>query len=231
VKSLQKLYESEEYVTNLRHFTERFQTRFIEMATSDADRAVRVATIGLLHNILKRDLLEPEDIDKISLMIFDPESRIRRAVVNIFLSNVDAMYEEICESIGGGVEDVETELGNEKDTADGIPSSWLKYNALVKVLAKYDQLVEETEKEEKGDEPKLPYKSFELGEVESRISQAASAIITEMDELDVLLSQFTTNHRIGTILQLTYYEIIHCGRMSVGKMPIVFSPKQEKHAL
>ena len=155
------------------------------MATSDADRSVRVATIGLLDNIRKRDLLEPEDIDKISLMIFDPESRIRRAVASIFLSNVDAMYEEMCENIGGSIEDVENELGDDKDGADGIPSTWLKYNALVKALAKYDQMVDEVQEEDKADEAKLPYKGLELGEVESRISQAASAILMEMDELNV----------------------------------------------
>src|ERR1700694_1053483 len=55
VKSLQKLYESEEYISNLRHFTERFQTRFVEMATSDADRSVRAATIVLLDSIRQRD--------------------------------------------------------------------------------------------------------------------------------------------------------------------------------
>jgi len=186
VKSLQKLYDSEEYISNLRHFTERFQTRFIEMATSDADRSVRVATITLLDNIRQRDLLEPEDIDKISLMIFDPESRIRRAVVSIFLSNVDAIYEETLEGIGGNVEDVENELGDDKESADGIPHTWLKYNALVKVLTKYDQLVEETEQEEgKGEEPNIPYKGFEFGDVESRIAMAASAIISEMEELHV----------------------------------------------
>ena len=186
MKSLQKLYEEDEYISNLRHFTERFQTRFTEMATSDADRSVRAATIVLLDNIRQRDLLEPEDMNKISAMIFDPESRIRKTVVKMFLSNVDVVYEEILEGIGGNVETVEAELGNDKETADGIPYTWLKYNALVKVLTKYDQLVEETEKEENEAEvDKLPYKGFELGEIESRIPMAASAIVGEMEELQV----------------------------------------------
>jgi cohesin complex subunit SA-1/2 len=180
---LQKLYESEEYISNLRHFTERFQTRFVEMATSDADRSVRVATIVLLDNIRQRDLLEPEDVDKISLMIFDPESRIRKAVVSIFLSNVDAQYEETLEGIGSNVEAVEKELGDDLESADGIPHTWLKFNALVKVLAKYDQQVAEETEEDETD--KVPYKGFELGEVESRIVMASSAIISEMDELHV----------------------------------------------
>jgi cohesin complex subunit SA-1/2 len=186
VKSLQKLYDDDDYTPNLRQFTERFQTRFIEMATSDADRSVRAATIVLLESIRERDLLEPEDVEKISLMIFDPESRIRKAVVSIFLSNVDVAYEGTLEGIGGDVKAVAKELGDEKDSADWIPCSWLKFNALAKVLANYDKLVEEAEKEDKDeDSDKLPYPGFEFGEVESRITMAASAIINEMDELHV----------------------------------------------
>jgi cohesin complex subunit SA-1/2 len=185
VKSLQKLYETEEYMSNLRHFTERFQARFIEMATSDADRGVRVATIVLLDNIRQLDLLESEDIDKISVMIFDPENRIRKAVVSIFLSNVNVLYEEILEGIGGNVERVEKELGDDKESADGIPYTWLKYNALVKVLTKYDHQVEEAENEDSQDQEKVPYKGFEFGQVESRIALAASALTSEMEELNV----------------------------------------------
>lgn len=199
MKSLQKLYEEEEYVSNLRHFTERFQIRFIEMATSDVDRGVRVATIVLLDNIRQRDLLEPEDVDKISLMIFDPESRIRKAVVNTFLSNVEAVYEETLEGIGRNVETVEQELGDDKESADGIPHSWLKYNALVKALAKYDRLIEETEDENEGQADKAPYKGLEFGEVESRIALAATAIISEMEELQVLNFLEPTNGRTGII--------------------------------
>ena len=157
------------------------------MATVDADRSVRVATIALLDTIRQRDLMEPAAVDKVSLMIFDPESRIRKAVVNLFLSNVEATYEETLESIGGNVETVEAELGNDKETADGIPYTWLKYNALVKVLAKYDRQVEELEQSEKPEEGnKLPLKGFEFGDVESRIAMASTAIVGEMEELHVL---------------------------------------------
>jgi len=183
---LPKLYESDEYVGNLRHFTERFLPRFIEMATSDADRGVRVATIALLDDIRERDLLEQEDIEKISIMIFDAESRIRKAVASIFLSDVEALYEQTLESIGGSVEAVENALRNDKETPDGVPYTWLKYNSLVKVLSKYDQLVEETEKENREiDNQKIPLAGFEFGEIESRIRQAATAIVGEMEELQV----------------------------------------------
>jgi len=156
------------------------------MATSDADRSVRVATITLLDQIRSHDLLELEDIDKISLMIFDPESRIRKAVAGIFVSNVEGVYEEIVEGIGGDVGQVEKELGDDKENEDGIPYTWLKYNSLVKVLIKYDQLVEELLSERgEGEVDKFPVKGIEFGETESRIPMASSTIVGEMDELKV----------------------------------------------
>jgi len=158
----------------------------MEMATADADRSVRVATIILLENIRQRDLLDPEDIDNISLMIFDPEGRIRKAVASTFLAGVDALYEETCEEIGGSVEAVEEELGDDRESGDGVPFTWLKLNALVKTLVKYDALVDETEKENGEDESRrAPFRGFELGQVEGRIAMAASSIIAEMDELQV----------------------------------------------
>jgi hypothetical protein len=200
------------------------------MATSDADRSVRVATIGLLDNVRQRDLLEPEDIDKISLMIFDPESRIRRAVVRTFLSNVEEMYEETCERVGGSIEEVESELGNDKDTTDGVPFTWLKYNALVKALGRFDQMVDELQQGDKADNAKLPYKGFELGDMENRISQAASAILTEMDELNVAPSLMFANSRIGTALPHICCEITLHDLMSEEEMQTVFSQRHEKVA-
>jgi cohesin complex subunit SA-1/2 len=157
------------------------------MATSDVDRFVRVATILLLDNISYRDLLEENDVEKIGVLIFDAESRVRKASVNIFLTDVDDLYKDTLERIGGSVETVEETLGNDKESEDGIPYSWLKYNALVKVLTKYDELVEEAEKENKDvEKDKVPYKGFELGEFEGRIAMAAPVIVGEMKELHVL---------------------------------------------
>jgi hypothetical protein len=175
--------------------------------------------------------LEPEDIEKISLMIFDPESRIRKAVVSIFLSNVEATYEETLEGIGGNVEAVETELGDNKDTADGIPYTWLKYNALAKVLANYDLLVEEAEKEDTQGNDKIPYRGFEFGQVESRIGMAASAIIGEMDELQVCFSLGILISRTGTISLPIYCVITLLDPTKRAEMPRVFSQRHGKHVL
>ena len=183
VKSLQKLYSSDTYLPNLRHFTERFLSRFIEMATSDADRSVRVATIVLLDHIRERELLENEDLDKICCMIFDAEGRVRRAVVSCVVSVVEGAYEELCEGIGRNVDAVEKELGDEKDRTDGVPSTWLRFKALCQVLLKYDKMVEEAQADDQPAEDKFPFKGLEFGDVESRISMAATALVSEMEEL------------------------------------------------
>jgi hypothetical protein len=158
------------------------------MATSDADRSVRVSTIVLLDHMRDLDLLEPADIDKISAMIFDPETRIRKVVAGFFLSNVAELYEETLENIGGSVDKVEKVLGDDKDSADGVPYTWLKYHALVKVIAKYDEQVAEIEKEDGQEQEKAPYKGFQFGEIQSRIGMAASSLFGEMEELQVSLS-------------------------------------------
>jgi hypothetical protein len=228
VKSLQKLYENDEYISNLRHFTERFQSRFLEMATSDADRSVRVATITLLETVRQRDLLEPEDTDKLALMIFDPEGRIRRAVAATFLAGVEGRYEEICEGVGGSVEGVEEELGDDRESGEGVPFTWLKFNALVKTLVKYDALVDEAEKEDGEPEP-APLKGFELGEVEGRIPMAASSIISEMEELQVLSFLEMADVRTGIIWRRIYCEITRYD-LTNGVKAGVFSPKHAMHA-
>ena len=202
----------------------------MEMAAADADRSVRVATITLLETIRQRDLLDPDDIDKISLMIFDPEARIRKAAASSFLADVDALYEETCEEIGGSVEAVEEELGDDRESGDGVPFTWLKFNALVKTLAKYDTLVDEAEKENSEDESgRAPFKAFELGQVESRIPMAASSIIAEMDELQVfpLTCGDSDNVRTGIIWLAIYCAIIRYDPKSEVK-PGVSSQKQGK---
>ncbi len=48
VKALSNVYDQSEYVPSLTHFTERFKSRLLEMATSDVELAIRVAVIHVL---------------------------------------------------------------------------------------------------------------------------------------------------------------------------------------
>lgn len=80
VKSLSGVYEQTDYIGSLNHFTERFKPRLIEMATSDTELSVRVAVIQVLGAIDGHSLLEDEEREKLCLLVFDEEPKVRKAV-------------------------------------------------------------------------------------------------------------------------------------------------------
>ncbi|KAG8986084.1 hypothetical protein FRB93_005518 [Tulasnella sp. JGI-2019a] len=87
VKALKPLYKRGEYPTSINHFTQRFKPRLVNMATSDSDIAVRVAVIDVLCTIDVLGELEEDQTDKLELLIFDHEARVRKAVSG-FVHNV-----------------------------------------------------------------------------------------------------------------------------------------------
>lgn len=80
VKSLTGVYEQGSYTGSFNHFTERFKPRLVEMATSDTEIAIRVAVIQVLGAIDRHSLLEDEEREKLCLLLFDEEARVRKAV-------------------------------------------------------------------------------------------------------------------------------------------------------
>ena len=80
VKALAGVYEQMDYIGSLNHFTERFKPRLIEMATGDTELGVRVAVIQVLEAIDGHSLLEDEEREKLCLLVFDEEAKVRKAV-------------------------------------------------------------------------------------------------------------------------------------------------------
>ncbi|XP_006455307.1 hypothetical protein AGABI2DRAFT_121237 [Agaricus bisporus var. bisporus H97] len=80
VKSLTSVYGQDEYIGTLSQFTERFTSRLLEMATSDIELSVRVAVIQVLEAIDAQSLLEETDREKLCLLIYDEEVKVRKAV-------------------------------------------------------------------------------------------------------------------------------------------------------
>ncbi|CAA7269932.1 unnamed protein product [Cyclocybe aegerita] len=80
VKSLSGAYEQVDHILALTNFTERFKARLLEMATSDIDLSIRVATIQVLADIEGHFTLEDEEKEKLCLLLFDEEPKVRRAV-------------------------------------------------------------------------------------------------------------------------------------------------------
>ncbi|TRM66853.1 hypothetical protein BD626DRAFT_627323 [Schizophyllum amplum] len=96
VKSLQHVYAATTYLTSLNHFTERFKPRLIEMATSDTELSVRTAVVQVLSAIEDASLLEEEEREKLCLLVFDPEVRVRKAVSEFVASAWKETVDERC---------------------------------------------------------------------------------------------------------------------------------------
>lgn len=93
VKSLMSLYAKEDFIVSLHHFTERFKPRLVEMATGDTELGVRVSVIQALGSIDAHGLLEEEHREKLCLLVFDEEAKVRKAVSSF----VQGVWEETVE--------------------------------------------------------------------------------------------------------------------------------------
>ncbi|KAF1938492.1 STAG-domain-containing protein [Clathrospora elynae] len=195
---LARLFRDEDKLTGLKTFTERFRPRIVEMATQDAEINVRAAAVDLLDILREAGFLEPDDIDSIGKLIFDSDSKVRKAVVGFFAENVNAAYEATVEDMGG--EEVLNEAlapPDEDDEAHHNPRlEWLKLKCLVDQLLLYDE-----------DEVELPSQiqrmspGTELGliaaGVESRRLLAAQALydaIPEIRSWEVLAGYLLYDH-------------------------------------
>ncbi|KAL1748245.1 hypothetical protein HDZ31DRAFT_79792 [Schizophyllum fasciatum] len=96
VRSLQHVYAATSYLTSLNHFTERFKPRLIEMAASDTEVSVRIAVVQVLSAIDDASLMEDDEREKMCLLIFDPEARVRRAVSDFVAGAWKESVDERC---------------------------------------------------------------------------------------------------------------------------------------
>ena len=78
----------------MHHFTERFKSRLVEMATSEFDLSVRVAAISVLCAIDRHGLLEDEQRDEIAQLVYDVEPRVRRAAGQFFAAMMNEDVED-----------------------------------------------------------------------------------------------------------------------------------------
>ncbi|TFY80258.1 hypothetical protein EWM64_g3756 [Hericium alpestre] len=80
VKALSGVYKQADYIGSLSNFTARFRDRFVQMATGDTDLAVRVGMIAVLGSIDEHGLLDEAKRERLCLLVFDEEVKVRRAV-------------------------------------------------------------------------------------------------------------------------------------------------------
>lgn len=139
VKSLSGVYEQTDYLHSVTNFTDRFKSRLLEMATSDIDLSIRVAVIRVLGDIESHFPLEEEEKQKLCLLLFDEEPRVRRAVSSF----VKMVWEE----------EVDERLGHKPSEKD---KERIRTKVLAELLVKWgkalDNIAGDAEGSEIGDE-------------------------------------------------------------------------------
>ncbi|KAI1126075.1 hypothetical protein F5Y10DRAFT_220840 [Nemania abortiva] len=166
----------------LAHFIDRFRPRLVEMATRDSEASVRVAAIAVVDILRASGMLEPEEVDSVSKLVFDSEIRVRKAVVGFFSELVQEFIDNKIDEIGGN--DVLEELfgDQEEDDYDSMRKDWINIKALAENLAVYDtQLDAEQDEIRHGLDVAADVVNATIPE--SRISLAAQVLYEKMPEI------------------------------------------------
>ncbi|KAI2623456.1 hypothetical protein GGS21DRAFT_343030 [Xylaria nigripes] len=166
----------------LAHFIDRFRPRLVEMATRDSEVSVRVAAIAVVDILRGSGMLEPEEVDSISRLVFDTEVRARKAVVGFFSELVQEFIENKIDEIGGN-EVLEEVFGDQgEEDYDSMRKDWINIKALAENLAVYDtQLDAEQDEMRHGLDVAADVANASIPE--SRISLAALALHEKMPEI------------------------------------------------
>ncbi|OLN95415.1 Cohesin subunit psc3 [Colletotrichum chlorophyti] len=129
-------------IQQLGHFIDRFRPRLIEIATKDTEISVRVAAISVINVLRDTGMLEPDEVDSIGKLIFDSDIRVRKAVVNFFVSCVEDSIEGKLEELGGQ-EALDEVFGDiEDDDYESPRSTWINIKCLAENLAAFDAQIE-----------------------------------------------------------------------------------------
>lgn len=166
----------------LAHFIDRFRPRLVEMATRDSEVSVRVAAIAVVDILRGSGMLEPEEVDSVSKLVFDSEVRVRKAVVGFFSELVQEFIDNKIDEVGGN--DVLEELfgEQEEDDYDSVRKDWINIKALAENLAVYDaQLDAEQDEIRHGLDVAADVVNATVPE--SRIALAAQVLYEKMPEI------------------------------------------------
>ncbi|KAI1438720.1 hypothetical protein GGR50DRAFT_297212 [Xylaria sp. CBS 124048] len=166
----------------LAHFIDRFRPRLVEMATRDSEVSVRVAAIAVVDILRGSGMLEPEEVDSVSRLVFDSEIRVRKAVVGFFSELVQEFIENKIDEIGGN-EVLEEIFGDqEEDEYDSMRKDWINIKALAENLAVYDTQLDAGQDEIRHGLD-VAADVINASIPENRISLAAQALYEKMPEV------------------------------------------------
>ncbi|CAG8580538.1 761_t:CDS:10 [Paraglomus occultum] len=137
IKSLSRVYANETFIRNLRHFTERFKSRLLEMALRESDINVRIPSIQLLTQISKAGLFEDEDRAKFALLIYSDNSKVRKAVATFIMSTLQEDYIDIgLERVRNAANEGSTRRKKASASAKNIKEDWVKFKCFAEFLVK-----------------------------------------------------------------------------------------------
>ena len=173
VNQLRSLYESKDNIAGLRSFTERFRVRMVEMATQDADVAVRASAVEMLDLIRDAGLLESADIETVGKLVFASEPSVRKAAGRFLVANVQDVYESTTEEVSEELD--ESFADEEEDDFESPKRSWIKFKCLADILQSYDDQPERELSASREALPRTP--------MVSRFVLAAEAIYPYFEEL------------------------------------------------
>ncbi|CAJ2507662.1 Uu.00g088480.m01.CDS01 [Anthostomella pinea] len=168
----------------LAHFIDRFRPRLVEMATKDSEITVRVAAIAVVDILRASGMLEPEEVDSVSKLLFDSEIRVRKAVVSFFSELVQEFIDNKVDEVGGS-EALEEVFGvdEEEDDYDTPRKDWINIKALAENLAVYDsQLTDEQDELKHGLDVAADVVNANIPD--SRIARAAQVLYERIPELN-----------------------------------------------
>lgn len=143
-KATAGLYNREEFSGSIRHFTEMFKGRLVEMAIGDIDLSVRIATIALLVSIDKHSMLDDEQRDSLATHIFDINSRVRVAVAGFVAGMLDELVEDSTAEL-----ETRTQAGSSKKGAQALAHeaevAKLRVKCLASLLVKFGHRLDKLE--------------------------------------------------------------------------------------
>ena len=99
VRAVSKIYDQEEYIATVNHFTQHFKARLVKMATSDTELSIRVAVIQVLGAMEGHRLLEEEEREQLCLLLFDDDAKVRKAVSPFVQSEWEDQVTEVLERL------------------------------------------------------------------------------------------------------------------------------------
>ncbi|KAL2838291.1 hypothetical protein BJY01DRAFT_35194 [Aspergillus pseudoustus] len=177
LRQLLNLYSNKDNIAGLRSFTERFRSRFVEIAAHDTDVGMRTMAIELLDLIRDAGLIEPADVDTVGKLIFDLEARVRKSAGPFFVANVQDVFDSVVEGVADEVNEM---FGDEdEDDFESPKRAWIKFKCLADILQAYD-----IPKDDSAPEPTLKSRDALPGiSLDSRFVLATEAIYPHFGEL------------------------------------------------